>query len=238
MRDSFRIEQQQRLEEMRTNPEPNDEWPRGCRGSRRPWLVFIGPSPRGKQKIDEPGSPLWNKPFTDPFLRWGSGFKKSMKPLLRMLMPEASETEAPFLYAVYNLDSVEERHAERVPSERTSRGASAVLALLDAHPPRLIVPMETHCDRELLIALKAGYQFPANHELQMPAPIPIYDNANGPQKFHRSLSGFVIHGNGPLNGSVVVRLPQHPAHMFTAAYAERCGKAVRNVFEQLAAAGT
>ena len=77
---------------------------------------FIGPSPGGKQKIDEPGSPLWNKPFTDPFLRWGSGFKKSMKPLLRMLMPEASETEAPFLYAAYNLDSVEERHAERVPS--------------------------------------------------------------------------------------------------------------------------
>jgi len=102
MSDLFRAEQQQRLEEMRTEPEPSDEWPRGCRGSRRPWLVFIRPSPGGKAKLDEPASPIWNRPFTDPF-HWGGGFKRSIRPLLSVLMPEANETEATFLYAVYQL---------------------------------------------------------------------------------------------------------------------------------------
>ena len=230
MNDSFRAEQQQRLEEMRTQPEPSDEWPRGCRGSRRAWVIFVGPSPGGKDKRDEPASPLWNKPFTAPF-RWGGGFKQSMKPLLSVLMPEASETEATLLYAVYNLDSIEEPHANRVSLERMRNGAPAVLSLLEKSRPRLIVPMEKTCFNVLHDALhERGYNFTDN-EFPLPAPIAIYNN---PKRIHRKLCGFRIEGTGPLRGSVVIRLPQHPAKILRADYATACGKSVRNLFEQLA----
>jgi hypothetical protein len=235
MNDLFRAEQQRRLEEMRTEPEPGDEWPRGCRGSRRPWLVFIGPSPGGKDKLDEAASPLWNKPFTDPF-HWGGGFKRSMRPLLNTLMPEATETEATLLYAVYNLDSVQESHASRVSIERMRKGSSAVLLLLEKSPPRLIVPMERECCKVLLEALsRRGYDLGTNSELPLRVPIPIYNN---PKRLHRKICGFRIGGAGCLNGSVAIRLPQHPAKILRADYATACGKAVRNLFEQLTAAST
>lgn len=227
----FRTEQQQRLDEMRTEPLPGDEWPRGCRGSRRPWLVFIGPSPGGKAKLDEPASPLWNKPFTDPF-RWGGGFKQSMRPLLRALMSEASETEATLLYAVYNLDSVQESHANLVSMERMKKGAPGVLSLLEKSPPRLVVPMERECFKVLRDALvERGYDLGTNNEFPLPIPIAIYNN---PKRLHRRLCGFRIDGAGPLKGSVVIRLPQHPAKIFRADYAMACGNAVRHLFEQLA----
>lgn len=231
MNDLFRAEQQRRLEEMRTGSEPSDEWPRGCRGSRRPWLVFVGPSPGGKMKLDEPAAPLWNKPFTDPF-HWAGGFRQSIKPLLSVLMPEANETEAPFLYAVYNLDSVQESHGNQVPLERMKKGVSGVLSLLEKSPPRLIVPMEKACFDILREALvQRGYDFGTNDEFPLPLPIAIYNN---PKRLHRKISGFRIDGAGALKGSIVVRLPQHPAKILRADYAAACGKAVRNLFERLA----
>jgi hypothetical protein len=230
MNDLFRTEQQRRLEEMRTEPEPSDEWPRGCRGSRRPWLVFIGPSPGGKDKRDEPAAPLWNKPFTDPF-HWGGGFKQSMRPLLSTLMSEAGE-EATLLYAVYNLDSVQESHGNYVPPERMKKGAPGVLSLLEKSPPRLIVPMEKACFEVLREALvQRGYDLGTNNEFPLPVPIAIYNN---PKRLHRKICGFRIAGDGPLAGSVVIRLPQHPAKILRADYATACGKAVRNLFERLA----
>jgi hypothetical protein len=220
---------------MRTQPEPSDEWPRGCRGSRRPWVVFIGPSPGGKDRRDEEAEPVWNKPFTAPF-RWGRGFTKSMKTLLDNLMPEAPETDRAFLYAVYNFDSVENSRASQVPIESMKKGAPRLLSLLEESPPRLIVPMEKRCFEELrCILLQHRYDLAMINE---PIAIPIYDNPKGAQKFHESLIGCRIAGNGPLNGSIVVRLPQHPAHIFSAAYAERCAKAVRGLFERLPAPTT
>jgi hypothetical protein len=233
MNDLFRAEQQQRLEEMRTEPEPGDEWPRGCRGSRRPWLVFIGPSPGGKHKLDEPASPLWNKQFTDPF-HWGGGFKQSMRPLLSTLMPQASETEATLLYAVYNLDSIQEPHANRVPIERMREGCPAVISLLEKSPPRLIVPMEGECFKVLQEGLRR-YNFNTKNEFPLPVPIAIYNN---PKRLHRKICGFRIEGAGPLREAVVIRLPQHPAKILRTDYATACGKAVRNLFEQLAEAST
>src|SRR5436309_4460360 len=94
----FRNEQRQRLTEMRGHPEPKDQWPRGCRGSRRPWLVFVGPSPGGKHQRDEEAEPLWNQPFTAPF-GWGGGFPRSIPTLLAALMPEATEADRLLLYA-------------------------------------------------------------------------------------------------------------------------------------------
>jgi hypothetical protein len=231
MTNLFRAEQQQRLEEMRTESEPGDEWPRGCRGSRRPWLVFVGPSPGGKDKLDEAASPLWNKPFTDPF-HWGGGFKQSMRPLLSTLMPEASETEATLLYAVYNLDSIQEPHANRVPIERMREGCPAVISLLEKSPPRLIVPMERECFQVLQEGLR-GYNFSTNNEFPLPVPIPIYNN---PKRLHRKICGFRVEGDGPLAGSVVIRLLQHPAKILRADYGTACGKTVRDLFERLAAA--
>lgn len=235
MNTNFRAEQRLRLDEMRNFPEPTERWPRGCRGSRRAWLVFIGPSPGGRGAIDEEASPRWNTPFTDPFERsetrkpWGGGFPRSMPALLLTLMPEASERERPFLYAVYNFDSVQNSQASGVLSTRMKQGAPAVLSLLEHFPPRLIVPMETRCFEQLKDTLRQrGYDFETHHEF--PTLLSIYDN---PKRFHRKISGFRIRGAGPLNESVVVKLPQHPAKMMRADYAAKCGEAVRELFERL-----
>jgi hypothetical protein len=150
-------------------------------------------------------------------------------------MPEASETEAALLYAVYNLDSIQDPHANHVPIERMRKGAPAVLSLLEKSPPRLIVPMEKECAKILREALvRRGYHLGTNDEFLLPVPIPIYNN---PKRLHRKLCGFRIQGGGPLKDAVVIRLPQHPAKILRADYVTACGKAVRNVFEQLAAAG-
>src|SRR5437660_9363670 len=211
--DCFRVEQERRLHEMRTCSKPIEEWPRGCRGSRRPWLVFIGPSPGGKAGRDEEASHRWNEPFTDPFTSpWGSGFKASMPSLLRVLMPEATEAERPFLYAVYNLDSVKKSRALDVPEERMREGVKAIISLLEQSTPRLIVPMESLSFNRFKEALREhGYDVGPNNAFSV--SIPIYDNPKGAQKFHRALSGFRIAGNGALNDSIVVRLSQHPAHI-------------------------
>jgi hypothetical protein len=153
-----------------------------------------------------------------------------MRPLLGTLMPEASETEATLLYAVYNLDSIQEPHANRVPIERMREGCPAVISLLEKSTPRLIVPMEKTCFKVLLESLQ-GYSFDKNNEFPLPVPIPIYNN---PKRLHREICGFRIEGDGPLAGSVVIRLPQHPAKILRADYATACGRVVRNLFERLA----
>ncbi len=234
MNNCFRAEQECRLHEMRTCSEPMEEWPRGCRGSRRPWLVFIGPSPGGKKGADEGASPRWNRPFTDPFTPpfWGGGFKQSMQPLLRTLMPEATEAESTLLYAVYNFDSIQNPQASRVPSESMKRGAPGLLSLLEKSPPRLIVPMERRSFDVLRDELpQRGYKRTENYQFPIPIPISIYGN---PKRFHRNIFGFRIDGTGPLKESVVVKLPQHPAKIFRADYATECGKVVRDLFERLA----
>ncbi len=201
--DCFRAEQEGRLHEMRTCSEPTEKWPRGCRGSRRPWLVFIGPSPGGKKAVDEEASPLWNEGFTAP-LGWGGGFKHSMQPLLGTLMPEAVEAERTLLYAVYNFDSVQNSQASRVPYESMKRGAPRLLSLLEKSPPRLIVPMESRCFDVLRDQLcQRGYE--CAEKYKFPISISIYGN---PKRFHRNIFGFRI-----------------------------CGKAVRDLFDQLAGVG-
>jgi hypothetical protein len=159
-----------------------------------------------------------------------------MRPLLSTLIPEASETEATLLYAVYNFDSVQDPHASHVPTENMRKGSSGVLSLLEKSPPRLIVPMESR-SFELLreVLLQREYDLGMTNEFPLPVPILIYDN---PKRLHRRIFGFRIEGAGPLRGSVVVRLPQHPAKILRADYATACAKPVRNLFEQLVAAST
>ena len=131
-----------------------------------------------------------------------------------------------------NLDSVQESHANQVPLERMKKGAPGVVSLLEKSPPRLILPMEKACIDVLREALvQRGYDLGTNDEFPLAVPIAIFNN---PKRLHHKLSGFRIDGAGPLKGSVVVRLPQHPAHIFRANYATACGKAVRCLFEQLA----
>lgn len=214
---------------MRGHPEPKDQWPKGCRGSRRPWLVFVGPSPGGKHQRDEEAEPLWNQPFTAPF-GWGGGFPRSMPTLLAALLPEAAEADRLLLYAVYNLDSVQNPEASEVPLDRMRRGAPHIVSLLESAPPRLIVPMESICFGVLNDALREhGYDFRRDG---FPISISIYDN---PKRLHRSISGFRIRGKGPLTGSIVVKLPQHPAKILRPDYAAKCGEAVRKLFEELVA---
>jgi hypothetical protein len=151
-----------------------------------------------------------------------------MNPLLSTLMPEATTSEALYLYAVYNFDSVQEPDASRVPEARMRGRASAVVKLLEESPPRLIVPMETRSYALLRETLAVrGY---AVDDQSHPIKISIYGN---PRRSHSSLSGYRIDGVGPLGGSVVVRLPQHPARIFRADYARACGRAVRGLFERL-----
>jgi hypothetical protein len=153
-----------------------------------------------------------------------------MAPLLRILMPEATEAQRTLLYAVYNFDSVQNPEARRVPSESIKRGAPRLLSLLEKSPPRLIVPMERRSFFLLKdVLLRRGYELGVNYEF--PISISIYGN---PKRFHRNIFGFRVGGAGPLKESVVVRLPQHPAKILRADYATACGKAVRDLFDQLA----
>jgi len=123
-----------------------------------------------------------------------------------------------------NLDSVQESHANQVPLERMKKGAPGVVSLLEKSPPRLILPIEKACIDVLREALvQRGYDLGTNDEFPLAVPIAIFNN---PKRLHHKLSGFRIDGAGPLKGSVVVRLPQHPAHIFRANYATACGKAV------------
>jgi len=182
--------------------------------------------------VDEEASPLWNEGFTAP-LGWGGGFKHSMQPLLGTLMPEAVEAERTLLYAVYNFDSVQNSQASRVPYESMKRGAPRLLSLLEKSPPRLIVPMESRCFDVLRDQLcQRGYE--CAEKYKFPISISIYGN---PKRFHRNIFGFRIGGTAPLRGSFVVKLPQHPAKIFRADYAVKCGKAVRDLFDQLAGVG-
>jgi hypothetical protein len=65
-----------------------------------------------------------------------------MPALLVALMPEAAEADRLLLYAVYNLDSIQNPDASDVPLDRMREGAPHIVSLLESAPPRLIVPME------------------------------------------------------------------------------------------------
>jgi hypothetical protein len=54
-----------------------------------------------------------------------------------------------------------------------------------------------------------GYNLDMNNEF--PLALPIYESS---KRFHRKIFGYRIDRDGPLKRSVIVRLPQHPAHIF------------------------
>ncbi len=172
--------------------------------------------------------PYWNIPFTEPF-RWDGGFKTSMRPLLRTLLPVASEAEALLLYAVFNFDAVQDPNAAHVPEDRMRAGAGGLLRLLEQTAPRLIVAMERR-SYALLKATITENHYAIGSPDEFPIALSIYGN---PRRFHRRIYGFRIGKGGPLEGTVVVRLPQHPARMFTDSYAAACGASVYQTFLKL-----
>ena len=227
--DVFRGEQDQRLKEM-LNPEPTTQWPNGCRGSRCPWLVFVGPSPGGKNAINEKADPRWNSSFRDPMTSWSQGFKASLEILLETLLNRSVKDGADRLFAVFNFDSVQCSESRRVPEQNMKKGAKGVVDLLETTRPRLIVPMDKSCFYLLKTILSAsGYH--ASTDEPFSVKIPIYTSP----KIHRQLFGFRILGNGPLRGSVVIKSPQHPARIFREDYAMACAKPMRKLLESLCA---
>jgi hypothetical protein len=228
--DIFRDEQDQRLKEM-LNPEPTTQWPNGCRGSRCPWLVFVGPSPGGKNAINEKADPRWNSSFRDPMTSWSPGFKVSLQILLETLLNRSVKDGADRLFAVFNFDSVQCSESRRVPEQNMKKGAKGVVDLLEATRPRVIVPMDKSCF-DLLKTILSANRYQASTDESFSVKIPINSS---PKKIHRQLFGFRILGNGPLRGSVVIKSPQHPARIFRGDYAMACAKHMRKLLENLCA---
>ncbi len=145
-------------------------------------------------------------------------------------MPEVSFEESQFLYAVYNLDSVQNPKANKVPPDSMRKGLGGVISLLELFPPRLIVPMEQLCFDLLKEGLRVrGYDLGEDsaHEFNIQVPI----NKGG--RYHREGFGFKIKGYRPLAGTVVINLFQHPARIFRRDYAEACAQELRRLFEAL-----
>ena len=229
-----------RLTRMSREGRPNQTWPEGCYGSMISWLLFVGPSPGGraetgavKSRNEDGGEALWNKDFLEPFSKWSGGFTTSLQVLVETIVGRSVEQGAGRLYGVANFDWVQNPDCARVPEERMKAGVPHVLRVLDQARPKVIVTLEERAHDLLEGTLCERYQLPK------PETQKVFIRIGTPrQGAHRAMRAFGISGAGPLSGSIVVKSPQHPAHIFTRDYAIRCARAVRAVVEQIAAGAT
>jgi hypothetical protein len=127
------------------------------------------------------------------------------------------------LYGFANFDWVPSPQEGRVPRKRLLQGESDVLKVLRMTRPRIIAPTTALAHTRLLGCLRReGYSFftPAEQSIR------IRIDPRG-DAFHTRLEAVKLKGRGVLSGSVVVRLPQHPARMLYKQHGHRCARAVR-----------
>jgi hypothetical protein len=233
MTDKFGAEIQKRLARMRSESPVESRWPAGCTGSLCSWLMFVGPSPGGGNR-DSPTTPrgcsadvFWNQDCLDPIQNWSRGFKNSMRHLIEIITGISVVDGAARVYGVLNFDWIQNPDASCVPQERINQGEDAVISILEQTRPRIIVPMERRTFDQLQRALvKRRYR------IRYPELTRVNIKANAKAK-HKDLSAFAV-VDGKLEGSVVIRSPQHPARIFNEEYAKRCARAIRSALEQLA----
>ncbi len=233
---SLNEESAKRLERMRIEGNPKYVWPEGCYGSAVGWLVFVGPSPGGGERVGpsrarvmDSGAPLWDTPFLEPFSEWSAGFRASLKPLVETIVGRSLAAGGSKLYTFVNFHWQQNPDATSVPSDGMQSGASAVLTVLVQIRPRVIVAMEKKSYDLLIRTLKdAGYTISC-------PDASVFIEINDRGCAHRFMQGFRIDGEGPLSKVLVVRSPQHPARMYNVPYAYRCARAIRSFTDQLLA---
>jgi|GEM_PF-89213 len=225
---------QSRLEQMRCEPKPEIWWDEACEGSAKAMAIFVGPSPAGPKPTERLPmkkscwSSLWNESFDKP-LSWSAGFRTSFRPLTEAIF-DADFQEAGRLIGRANMDWMSCPEADDVSKEHMMEGAPSVLAMIEECLPELVLAMESKSFQCLEKAMKeAGYLVVWSDVKRFHVRI----SESGGEKFHRLVYSF--HATTPKgHDMIVMKLPQHPARIFNADYATRCGKAVREAAFQMA----
>jgi hypothetical protein len=135
------------------------------------------------------------------------------------------------LYGFANFDWVPSPQEGGVSRKRLRQGEDDVLRVLRLAQPRIIAPTTTLAHARLLRCLRReGYTFftPVDQKVR------IRIDPNG-CTFHTRLEALKLKGRGVLSGSVVVRLPQHPARMLYRQHGHRCARAIRQALVRLIA---
>lgn len=237
----FKVEIAKRLQRMRNSVAPRKTWPEGCYGSAASWLLFVGPSPGGRIPTHQPHAPrqpkggrcLWNKAFDDPYTNrpnsWGGKYRENIPALVETIIGRKLAKGSARLYGFANFDWVPSPQEGRVPRKRLREGEADVIKVLKLARPRIIAPTTILAHERLMRCLRReGYTFFTPAEQSVRIRIDPHGEA-----FHTRLDAIKLKGRGVLSGSVVVRLPQHPARMLYRQHGHRCARAVRQALVQV-----
>jgi hypothetical protein len=237
----FKAEIADRLRRMREEAPSRKTWPEGCYGSALSWLLFVGPSPGGTpRRSHDPvrrkrsgGQCLWNEDFDSPYARrpegWGGKYRENIPALVETIIGLPLNKGSAKLYGFANFDWIPSPQEGRVPRKRLLQGEADVLKVLKLTRPRIIAPTTGLAHDRLLRCLRRqGYRFftPAKQAVRIRID-------PGGVAFHTHLDALKLKGRGVLSGSVVVRLPQHPARMLYRQHGHRCARAVRQALVQV-----
>jgi len=225
-----------RLHQMQVEADPELIWDETCEGSARALVIFVGPSPGGDKPVERRpmnkscSRALWNESFDKP--RWWSpGFRVSWKPLVEAIFAAPYDT-AGRLIGRANMDWLGDPKSEDVATQHMVEGAPSVLKMIQDCSPELVLPMDAHTFGVLKTALNDGFIITDCNANKF--TIRISDAEK--ERFHRHLYAFHAKSKSPTGRSfLVIKLPQHPAKMFQADYATRCGEAVREAARQIGA---
>ena len=224
-----------RLEKMRDDPRPNIHWDQTCDGSACALVVFVGPSPGGAKQFDRPPlktsctDSLWDNVYDAP-LSWSRGFQVSFQPLVEALfgIPYSSAGK---LIGRANMDWISNPQSDDVAVRFMWEGRNSVLKMIREAQPELVLAMDEKTCEVLEIALyDEGFEISSVHPEQFVVRI---SGAERP-RLHRGLQAFKARSPSG-HDFVVMKALQHPARMFDADYAKRCGEALREAAMQIAA---
>jgi hypothetical protein len=176
---------------------------------------------------------LWNAAFDEPYAdrpgAWGGKYRENIPVLVETIIGLPLGKGSAKLYGFANFDWIPSPQEERVPRNRLAQGEADVLKVLKLARPRIIAPTTTLAHNRLLQCLRReGYTFFTPSEESVRIRIDPRGDA-----FHTHLDALKLKGRGVLSGSVVVRLPQHPARMLYRQHGHRCAQAVRQAVLQV-----
>ncbi len=206
---------------MRRKPAPKKTWPEGCYGSALSWLLFVGPSPGGQKPLNPKrtkrnmsgGLCLWHTAFDIPYSdapdAWGGKYRENIPALVQIIIGLPLDQGSSKLYGFANFDWVPSSQEHRTSQARLRAGEADVLRILKQTRPQIIAPTTTQAYQRLLKCLhREGYRFfmPSSQSVR------IRIDPSG-KSFHTGMDVVKLRGRGALLGSVIVRLPQHPARM-------------------------
>jgi hypothetical protein len=130
-----------------------------------------------------------------------------------------------------NMDWMGDPESKDVPRQRMVEGAQSVLKMIEDCSPDLVLPMDAKTFGVLKAVLEARRFGITNCRVNN---FIIRISHSQKQRFHRHLYAF--HAKSPAGPSfLVIKLPQHPARIFQADYATRCGEAIREAASQIEA---